>query len=80
VKPTLKAPGPKHLKLQYDRLLSSFAFSFKLRRYTLALPSSPRGAYGTPSLSGMRQGLTLVHFSAQPKRFLWDKGCFRGDV
>jgi len=29
-----------------------------------------------------RQGLTLVHFSAQRKRFLWDKGCnwglFRG--
>jgi len=24
-----------------------------------------------------RQGLTLVHFSAQRKRCLWDKGCFR---
>jgi hypothetical protein len=23
----------------------------------------------------MRQELTLVHFSAQRKRFLWDKGC-----
>ena len=23
-------------------------------------------------------GLTLVHFSAQRKRFLWDKGCFGG--
>jgi len=22
-----------------------------------------------------RQGLTLVHFSAQLKRFLWDRGC-----
>ena len=22
-----------------------------------------------------RQGLTLVHFSAQRKRFLWDRGC-----
>jgi len=25
-----------------------------------------------------RQGLTLVHFSAQLKRFLWNKGCFQG--
>jgi hypothetical protein len=25
-----------------------------------------------------RQGLTLVHFSAQLKRILWDKGAFRG--
>ena len=24
------------------------------------------------------QGLTLVHFSAQLKRFLWDKGCLGG--
>jgi hypothetical protein len=25
-----------------------------------------------------RQGLTLVHFSAQRKRFLWDVGCTQG--
>jgi len=24
------------------------------------------------------QGFTLVHFSAQRKRFLWDKGCIQG--
>ena len=24
------------------------------------------------------QGLTLVHFSAQLERFLWDKGCMQG--
>ena len=23
----------------------------------------------------LNQGLTLVHFSAQRKRFLWDRGC-----
>jgi len=27
---------------------------------------------------GRRQGLTLVHFSAQQKRFLWDRGCVTG--
>jgi hypothetical protein len=32
---------------------------------------------GEVELSG-RQGLTLVHFSAQLKRFLWDRGAFRG--
>ena len=34
MKPTLKAPGPKHLKLNCDILLSSFAFKFYLRRYS----------------------------------------------
>jgi hypothetical protein len=36
IKHTLKAPGTRRLKLEFDELLSSFAFSFKLRRYTLA--------------------------------------------
>ena len=34
VKPTLKAPGIKLLKLKYDTPLSNFAFKFKLRRYS----------------------------------------------
>ena len=36
-KPVLKAPGTgtKHLKLKYDQLLSTFAFNFNLRRYTV---------------------------------------------
>jgi hypothetical protein len=33
IKPKLKAPGTKRLKLTYDQLLSSFAFKFNLRRY-----------------------------------------------
>ena len=33
IKPTLKAPGTKRLKLEYDDLLSSVAFNFNLRRY-----------------------------------------------
>jgi len=35
MKPTLKAPGSKRLKLKYGKPLSSFAFNFKLRRYAL---------------------------------------------
>ena len=37
IKPTLKAPGTKRLKLKYDGLLSSFAFKFNLRRYNEVL-------------------------------------------
>jgi hypothetical protein len=34
IKPTLKAPGTKRLKLEFDELLSDSGFEFKLRRYT----------------------------------------------
>ena len=34
IKPTLKAPGTKRLKLKYDKMLSNIAFKFNLRRYT----------------------------------------------
>ena len=33
--PKLKAPGTKRLNLNYDALLSSFAFKINLRRYIL---------------------------------------------
>jgi hypothetical protein len=35
IKPTFKAPGTKRLNLNYDKLLSSFAFKFNLRRTSL---------------------------------------------
>ena len=35
IKPTLRAPGTKRLKLSYDGSLSKFAFKFNLRRYTM---------------------------------------------
>ena len=34
IKPKLKAPGTKHLKLKYHGPLSNFTFKFNLRRYT----------------------------------------------
>jgi hypothetical protein len=34
IKRTLKPPGINRLKLNYDQLLSNFAFIFKLRRYS----------------------------------------------
>jgi len=33
IKPTLKEPGSKRLKLKYDGPLSNFGFNFSLRRY-----------------------------------------------
>jgi hypothetical protein len=38
MKPKLKPPGTKCLKLTHDKLLSSFAFKFNLRRYTWVMP------------------------------------------
>ena len=105
VKPTLKAPGTKGLKLKYGKPLTNFGFKFNLRRHIQedadaasydggfdelevedGLPvsneaASPRSAVsaewsaGLADLSdeeddadaGPGQGLTLVHFSAQPE-------------
>jgi hypothetical protein len=73
-KPTLKPPATKRLKLKYEEPLSSYGFKFDLRRYIEALPSAVSG--DVPELLGAgRQGLTLVHFSAQLERFVWDRGC-----
>jgi len=36
IKPTLKPPGTKRLRLKYDEPLSNFAFKINLRRYTKA--------------------------------------------
>jgi len=47
IKPTLKAPGTKRLKLNYDKLLSNVAFKFNLRRYT-------RGAVMTGDEGGVK--------------------------
>jgi len=38
MKPMLKQPGTKHLKLKCDILLTTFAFKFNLRRYNVVAP------------------------------------------
>ena len=42
IKPKLKLPGTKRLKLKCDTPLSDFAFRFQLRRYTLAGLADPK--------------------------------------
>jgi len=39
IKPTLKAPGNKRMKLKCDKLLSTSAFKFNLRRYSPGAPA-----------------------------------------
>ncbi len=70
MKPTLKAPKSKLLKLENEKVLSNYAFEFNLRRYNKGAPgsSSETSAAATmrqeelqASLAGAheRQGLTL---------------------
>jgi len=49
IKPTLEAPGSKHLKLEHEKLLSIFALKFNLRRYIPGpdKPPDPSGASGS---------------------------------
>ena len=75
IEPTLKAPGTKRLKLKHDKTAFNVA-SILLSNSTCAAtpwPScAPTTSRGRPALAPSRHGLTLVHFSAQRKQYLWD--------
>jgi hypothetical protein len=43
MKPELKAPGTNLLTLEYDEVLSTFAFKFNSRRYALAVEDGRAG-------------------------------------
>jgi hypothetical protein len=53
IKPTLKAPGIKLLKLKYDEPLSNFAFNFNLRRCTVGNDDYSYGDYASPDLDSI---------------------------
>jgi len=57
MKPTLKAPGPKLLKLTSNKLLSTFAFDFNLRRYNVAYPIACGENYLDPCIRRLSQGV-----------------------
>jgi hypothetical protein len=59
-----------------DAALCNFAFKFNSRHYTTGTSSSCCSATA-PSWT-TRQGLTLVHFSGERKRFRWNLGCVKG--
>jgi len=54
MKPTLKPPGTKRSKLRCDKLLSTSAFKFKLRRYSVEVLCNPECDNGA---CGRRQAL-----------------------
>jgi hypothetical protein len=51
MKPVLKLPGTKVVKLKYDELPSNVAFKFNLRRYTVGpvLPALVARVQGRPA-------------------------------
>ena len=57
ITPTLKAPGPKRLKLIYDGALSNFAFKFNLRRFTEASSSTRAAPFPTSTTAGNAETL-----------------------
>jgi len=65
INPMLKAPGSRRLKLEHEGLPSSFGFNLNLRRST-----EVAATLAWVAAAGARQGLTLVHCSAQPEPFL----------
>jgi len=79
-KRTLKPPGTKRLKLQYDEPLSNFAFKFKLRRYTKYITVAKMANYDA-ALDGVKtagaqhsSAIQLnLHYSAQLEPFLTQK-------
>jgi len=67
MKPKLKLPGSKQLKLKCNVLLSNRAFEFYLRRYSMgagARMSQGASARMSQGSTGVGQGLTLVHVRA----------------
>ena len=70
IKPTLKAPGSKRLKLDYDEPLLNFAFKFNLRRCNEACMANPdiaRATGGGKYLIG--RGLHSSTFQLNLSRF-----------
>jgi hypothetical protein len=91
IKPTLKPPRSKSLKLEYDGPPSNFAFKFNLRRYIEAVVAAAAAKSDDDDrtkplrvdlreCAGRRgQGLTHVHFSAQREHLLSHvMGCLAG--
>jgi hypothetical protein len=66
IKPTLKAPGTVRLKPNYDKLLSSFAFNFNLRRYNVALLNDVHEIRGYNRLAGGNRTISVYRLGEMP--------------
>jgi len=67
IKPKLKLPRTKRLKLQCDEPLSKFAFKFNLRRYTMARAACLNGCGWTAPINDFLDD-TSDHSSINNKR------------
>jgi len=65
-------PGPLSLMSSFDEARCTS------NRLALIEGASTQRAASVMGEMRWRQGLTLVHLSAQRKRFLWDRGCLAG--
>jgi len=59
------------LNLKHGEQLSNFASNNSLRRYNKVIVFSDNIFALREYATALRQGLTLVHFSAQRKHILW---------
>ena len=76
IKPRLKAPRTNRLEVEYDALLSNFAFNFNLRRYNVGaklgrhdlnvkqLGARTETELACFNLAGDGRARTLLHFVA----------------
>ena len=67
IKPTLKAPGTKRLKLKHDKVLSSFAFKFNLRRYNPAMRTCDAVQARLDKAGSTHIVYRYTHFRNQPQ-------------
>jgi len=63
MKPVLRLPGMKRLKLAYDEPLKSLAFSFNLRCYILDLKLTPYRVLATGSDTGRAWQISPATYS-----------------
>jgi len=56
MKPKLKPPGSKLLKLKFDKPLSDFAFKFNLRRYNTGVLDTVSKQFSTIAIEGAKEG------------------------
>jgi len=65
ITPSLKAPGTKRLKLQFDGPRSNFAFKFNSRRYSQAAVGDAARRRGVPPRHAERQSRAGLYRRAE---------------
>ena len=84
MKPMLKPPATKHLKLECDERLSNFAFNCNLRRYTMGLCAlSPTQDSTVMACPGLNKGQVRVElYDLGQTKFIsaHDSDLARGDI